>query len=60
MNEIDLKLFENKFMLKLYLKRILTISSILTEYSQISDSEIVNKLKNSIKMYLNELYKTKN
>ena len=60
MNEINLKLFENKFMLKLYLKRILTISSILTEYSQISDSEIVNKLKNSIKMYLNELYKTKN
>ena len=50
----------NKFMLKLYLKRILTISSILTEFTQISDAEIVKKLKYSIELYLNELHKTKN
>jgi len=50
----------NKYMLKLYLKRILTISSILSEFSQITDSEIVKKLRNSIELYLNELHKTKN
>ena len=59
--KIDLgKKCERIFMLKLYLKRILTISSILTEYSQISDSQIVDKLRHSILLYLNELHNTKN
>ena len=60
MNESELKLFENKYMLKLFLKRIIVISSVLKEYTQISDKEIVIKLQNSINLYLNELHKNKN
>lgn len=60
MDKIKLKEIEHNFMLNLYLKRILTISSILTEFTQISDTEMVKKLKYSIELYLNELHKTKN
>lgn len=48
------------YMLKLYLKRIMFVDSVLKEYKEISDTELIKKLSNYIKLYLNELDKTKN
>jgi len=53
-------IIENVYMLKLYLKRILTIKSIIREYTNISDIEIIKKLQRFINLYLNELYHFKN
>ena len=47
-------------MLKLYLKRILVIKSVLTEYTNISDIELVRKLQRFINLYFNELHHYKN
>jgi len=43
------------FLLKIYLKRILLIREVLLQDSGISDSELVKKLRNFIKLYLIEL-----
>ena len=47
-------------MLKLYLKRILFVDAVLREYNEISDTELIKKLKNYLKLYLNELDIIKN
>jgi len=53
-------IIENVYMLKLYLKRILVIKSVLTEYTNISDIELVRKLQRFINLYFNELHHYKN
>jgi len=51
---------ENIYLLKLYLKRIILIDTVLKEYTDITDVELVKKLQTFIKLYLYELYKIKN
>lgn len=47
-------------MLKIYLKRIIQIRLIISEYTNISDIELVKKLQRFLNLYLYELYNDKN